>query len=103
MMTEIHPGLMVHLSELSTKLDPIYGMLAVPREDRTCYSVKEVAEKIDRKPYTVREWCREGRINATKRVERRGGAELWSISAAELSRYRNEGLLPPDPDRNAGR
>lgn len=101
MMTDIHPGLMAHLSEMNTKLDQLFGLLTGPREDRQSYTVEEVAEKVGKRPYTVREWCREGRINATKRVERRGGAELWSISAAELTRYRNEGLLPPDPGRNA--
>ena len=94
---------MAHLTEMHRRLDEIFGLLAGPREDRECYTVEEAAEKIGRKPYTVREWCRAGRINATKRVERRGGAELWSIPAAELTRYRNEGLLPPDPYRNASR
>ena len=50
--------------------------------------------------YTVREWCREGRINARKRAERRGGAELWNISADEVSRIKDEGLLPAEQDRN---
>jgi hypothetical protein len=101
MMTDIHPGLMAHLTALNTKMDQIFDKLTGPREDRSCYTVEETAEKIGRRPYTVREWCRSGRINATKRVERRGGAELWSVSAAELTRYRNEGLFPPDPSRNA--
>jgi predicted site-specific integrase-resolvase len=101
MMTDIHPGLMAQLTEMHTKLDQLFGLLTGPREDRACYTVEEIADKLKRSSYTVREWCRQGRINATKRVERRGGAELWSISAAELNRYRNEGLLPPDPGRNA--
>jgi hypothetical protein len=65
--------------------------------------VEEVAALLKKTPYTVREWCRERRINATKRAERRGGAELWNISAAEVTRYRDEGLLPPDPHRNIAR
>ena len=59
---------------------------------RTSYSVEEVAALIDRRPFTVREWCRGGRIEATKRQEKRGGVELWAISAGEVERYRNEGL-----------
>jgi excisionase family DNA binding protein len=70
---------------------------------REWYTVDEVAELLGKRPYTVREWCREGRINARKRPERRGGAELWNISAAEVARYRDEGILPPVPDRNSGR
>jgi hypothetical protein len=75
-------------------------MFSEPREHRECYSVKEFAELVHKAPYTVRQWCLEGRINATKRMERRGGTELWSISAAELFRYWNEGLLPSDSNRN---
>jgi hypothetical protein len=57
---------------------------------------------LNKNSYTVREWCRQGRINATKRPERRGGAELWNISAAEIARIRDEGLLPQDLGRNRG-
>jgi hypothetical protein len=102
-MTDIHPGLTASLTALNTKLDQIIHKLSGPREERSCYTVEETAEKIGRMPYTVRDWCRLGRINATKRAERRGGAELWSVSAAELTRYRNEGLLTPDPSRNTCR
>ena len=71
----------------------IQGMLAAPKEVRECYTVEEVAAMVSKTPYTVREWCRHGRINAVKRSERRGGSELWSIPAEEVARYKNEGLL----------
>ena len=83
-------------------LSAIEGFNARVRQPANDLAV-EAAEKLGRRPYTVREWCRSGRINATKRLERRGGAELWSISGTELVRYRNDGLLAPDPSRNAGR
>ncbi|MDB5349222.1 MAG: hypothetical protein JWN86_469 [Planctomycetota bacterium] len=102
MTTEISPSLLAQLTVMHTKLDQIYGMLASPKENRECYTVEEVATTLSRTPYTVREWCREGRINATKRQERRGGAELWNISTAEVARIRNEGLLAPDRFRNTG-
>jgi hypothetical protein len=79
----------------------IHEMLASPKVSREWYSVEEGAELLHKKPYTVREWCRQGRLNARKRTEKRGGAELWSISADEITRYKNEGLLTPDLDRNA--
>jgi hypothetical protein len=102
-MSDIHPLLIATLDAVNTRLDQILGRLNGPQEDRSHYTVEEAAEKLGRRPYTVREWCRSGRINATKRLERRGGAELWSISGTELVRYRNDGLLAPDPSRNAGR
>jgi transposase len=62
--------------------------------------VEEAASMLGKSSYTVREWCRHGQVNAAKRAERRGGAALWSISAEEVKRYKNEGLLAIDPDRN---
>ncbi len=72
----------------------IKEMIGSPAQTREFYSVEKVANLLDRGPYTVREWCRNGRINATKRAEQWGGAALWNISAAELARIKNEGLLP---------
>jgi hypothetical protein len=100
---DVLPGLEARLSGIESKLAQIHGMLASPKEVRERYTVEEIAAMLNKTPYTVREWCREGRINATKRSERRGGAELWNISAEEIARYKNEGLLAPGPDRNSGR
>lgn len=58
------------------------------------YSVAEFARLVGRRPFTVREWCRHRRLNATKRACGRGKTLDWSIGHAELIRYRNEGLLP---------
>jgi hypothetical protein len=58
------------------------------------YTVPQFAERIGKDEYTVREWCRFRRINATKRPTGRGQTKDWAISHAELARYRNEGLLP---------
>lgn len=62
------------------------------------YSTQEVASILGRKPYTVREWCRLRRINATKAMCGRGCEEEWRVSHDELVRIQNEGLLPP-PER----
>lgn len=59
------------------------------------YTPAEVAVIVGRRPYTVREWCRYGRIRAEKVIGvGRGSEEAWRISHAELTRYLNEGLLP---------
>src|SRR4051812_41982331 len=98
-------GLQTSLSELRGEVAALYAELrSRPAQGnlapRKWYSVEEAAGLLDKRPYTVREWCRHGQINAVKRSERRGGAALWSISAEEVERYTNEGLLRPDPDRN---
>ena len=65
------------------------------------FSTEEFAEKVNKSPFTVREWCRLGRINAKKRpVKGRGNVPEWEISHAELERYLNHRLLPIDPVRN---
>ena len=73
---------------------------AVAATSRRQYTVEEVAKTLSKTSYTVREWCRHGQVNATKRAERRGSAALWSISADEVERIKNDGLLPLDPSRN---
>jgi hypothetical protein len=57
------------------------------------YTPAEVADILGKRPYTVREWCRLQRINARKRPAGRGEADEWEVSADEIERYRNHGLL----------
>lgn len=104
MPAKIRSMLLADLREaLAAEMRAIQSAPPRPQEARESYSVEEVAALLNRSAYTVREWCREGRINATKRQERRGGAELWNISASEVARIQDEGLLQSDPLRNARR
>jgi hypothetical protein len=83
------------LAELRTMVAEIRDRMgAGGAVGRAWYSVEEAAALFGKRPYTVREWCREGRIHATKRIQKSGRAELWSISAEEVARVRDEGLLP---------
>lgn len=61
---------------------------------RESYTTKQIAEILKKKEYTVREWCRLGRINAEKTSCGRGNEGEWRIPHSELVRYRKEGLLP---------
>jgi hypothetical protein len=97
------PEIFGRMSELKAMILEIKEILGNPAQARESYSVEEAAKLLGREPYTVREWCRHGRINASKRREQRGEAALWSISTAEVARIKDEGLLPPDPKRNSGR
>jgi hypothetical protein len=81
------------------RLDRIEAMLRTLIEVRTVkdfYTTAEVAAILHRAEWTVREWCRLGRVNAEKRPCGRGASQEWIISHSELERIRNEGLLP-DP------
>jgi hypothetical protein len=81
------------LSRLDERLAAIEGRLEairLGRLDKDWYSTEEVAALMDRAPWTVREWCRLGRV----RAEKRPGTDRWVISRTELERLLNGGLLP---------
>jgi hypothetical protein len=85
------------LSLLIQRLDRIeaaIGELVRQRTVKEWYSTAEVAESLQRAEYTVREWCRQGRIRAKKKPCGRGKGGEWQISHEELTRLKNEGLLP---------
>jgi hypothetical protein len=58
------------------------------------YSVEEFAVLANRAPYTVRQWCNEGRILAGKSMTRSGSCCKWAISHNEYERFQRDGLLP---------
>jgi hypothetical protein len=57
----------------------------------------EVGGLLARAEYTVREWCRQGRIRAKKKPCGRGKGGEWLVSHEDLTRLKNEGLLPFQP------
>lgn len=88
-------------SHLDSRLDRLEGMLQALVERQTVkewYSTDEVAQILGKDRFTVREWCRLGRIHAQKQGSGRGKYQSWVISHDELLRYRKEGLLPAHRD-----
>ena len=75
-------------------LTELRNFVVTQRTVKDWYSPVEVAEILDKKPYTVREWCRLQRVKARKRPTGRGDADEWEISHDELERIKNNGLLP---------
>lgn len=79
------------------RLERMEAMLAFLVEQRTVkdwYSTDEFAQLVGKAEFTVREWCRLGRVHAEKKHSGRGSHASWVISHAELLRYQREGLLP---------
>jgi hypothetical protein len=82
---------------LAERLDRIEALLARLLQQRTVkewYVIAEAAEILGKAEFTVREWCRLGRIQAQKRPCGCGRSREWMIAHAELVRIQNEGLLP---------
>ena len=69
-------------------------VLVERQQQKDWYEVDEFARIVGKAPFTCREWCRQGRINAEKRRSGRGAYPQWVISHSELERYQREGLIP---------
>ena len=76
------------------RIEALLDQLVDQRLKKEYYSTGEVARLLSRAEFTVREWCRLGRVWAEKRQCGRGNTKEWMISHAELERIQNEGLLP---------
>lgn len=84
------------MEALDERLSRIEQMLAVLVERQTVrdwYTTEEVARLLGKAEFTIREWCRLGRVRAEKRKSGRGAFASWVISHDELLRYQREGLL----------
>ena len=82
------------LEENFAQIRADFAQLTQQRTVKEAYSVEEVAEKLGKAAFTVREWCRQERIHVDKRACGRGQSQEWKITHAELVRVQNEGLLP---------
>lgn len=82
------------LSQIVDLITEVRDLLLNQRVVRDYYSTEQAAKMLGKANWTVREWCRQGRIYAEKRYSGRGKARDWVISHAELQRIEKEGLLP---------
>ncbi len=90
-------GILVHIDELKNRLAKIEDVLQQLVQRQTVkdwYSTDELFRLVGKAEFTVREWCRLGRIRAEKRNSGRGAFPAWVVSHDELLRYQREGLLP---------
>ena len=76
------------------RIEAALGLLVQRQAVKDWYDTDEVAKILGKDPFTVREWCRNARINAEKRKSGRGRYAAWAISHGELIRIQKEGLLP---------
>jgi hypothetical protein len=88
------PNAAMTVEERLEELRSLVMVLVERQQVREWYSVEEFARTVGRAEFTVREWCRHGRIHAEKKDSGRGAYAAWVISHAELLRFQREGLLP---------
>ena len=82
------------VAERLRRIEHLLQSLVEQRTIKEWYSTAEIAEQLGKAEFTVREWCRLGRVKAEKKECGRGVHGEWMISFEELTRIRNEGLLP---------
>src|SRR5215207_8986033 len=83
--------------DVAERLDRIEAVLSVLAEQRIVkdwYSTEEVAKILGMANFTIRNYCRLGRIRAKKKASGRGKFLGWAISHDELARIQKDGILP---------
>jgi hypothetical protein len=102
MLIESLVPLAEQLQRIHAMLDTLAKQVLSQQLVKEYYSTKEAAKVLGKRPYTVREWCRMGRIRAEKADFGRGLDEEWRISHDELVRIQNEGLMTLKPESRIG-
>ncbi len=82
------------LEERLERMEAMLKLLLERQQLRQWYTTGEFANAVGKAEFTIREYCRLGRLNARKRQSGRGAHASWAISHDELQRYQSEGLLP---------
>ena len=84
--------------DIANRLDRIETLLTQliqQKVQKEWYSTTDLAELTGRAEFTVREWCRLGRIKAKK--ETHGRKREWRVSHEEVQRILNHGPRPLNP------
>ncbi len=84
--------------QIAARVDRLEGNVVASRDEKMWFSPEELAEKLQRKPYTCREWARRGRI----RAEKVDYSNKWRIGRDEVARLTaGGGLLPVAESQSA--
>ena len=90
------------LNDMADRLQAIEETLKVLVAQQTVrdyYDTTQMAALVGKSEFTVREWCRNGRLRAVKRLSGRGAIPAWAIAHTEFLRFQREGLLQPPSHR----
>ncbi len=86
--------IVARLDRIEVHLAEMRDLMASQKTIKDWYTTKEFAALLGKAEFTVREWCRLGRVRAEKRQSGRGKHPAWVVSHDELLRYQRDGLLP---------
>jgi hypothetical protein len=89
-----HPEILARLDRLDARVSQWLDLLVAQRAVKDWYTTAEITKILGKAEFTVREFCRLGRVRAEKRPCGRGKSQEWIVSHDELTRLRNDGLLP---------
>ena len=81
------------LEERLEKIESLLASLVERQQVRQWHTTQEFAKAVGKAEFTIREYCRLGRLRGEKRQSGRGAYPQWVLSHAELERYRRNGLL----------
>ena len=84
----------IAIDERLNRIEAMLSLLIQQQTVRDWYTTEQFAQIVGKSEFTVREYCRRGRIKAEKRRSGRGAHPAWVISHEELQRFQHEGLLP---------
>ena len=87
-MLEKDQNMSHELQKIDQRLERIEELLIQllgQRFKKEFYSTSEAARILSRAEFTVREWCRLGRVDAIKRKCGRGCTKEWALSHRELT------------------
>jgi hypothetical protein len=84
----------VTIAERLEKIEAMLAVLVERQQPQEYYTTFEASTILGLAVFTVREYCRLGRLRAEKRQSGRGGHLSWVIARAEIDRFRRHGLLP---------
>lgn len=90
------PQVLARLDELTDLVHRLQAKLHKPNvEEPDTLCVQHAAELLSRAPFTVRQWCRTGRIKAHRARSGRGPYAEWRIPMDSIRSYQKDGLLDP--------
>ena len=84
----------IDITERLDRIEAALTVLITQRAVKGWYTTEEASKILGKAEFTVRNYCRLGRIRGEKKTSGRGKFQSWVISHEEVMRIQREGILP---------